>query len=302
MSIARTPPKVTLISGSESGGGSAPNLYILSDEDIRANITSRKRKDRTEESDYKKDFTNFRTEMMNFLTNFGKTQTENLNQIKEQISDIRNEIKTIKQTTENFSQQLKHSNTEIANIKAKSLATEDKIKNIETEIAQIKNEQHTKCSVLKSPVECHENLILELKDRCDREKNIVIVGISEINDKNWKSRQQHDNQEVIKLITMLFEDCPKPIKSQRLGKYIQNKNRPIKVYFENSETAKRLLKNRTKLPENVQIFSDQTPKQKQYLESLKDQLNRRAQDGEENLTIKYVKGTPTIVTANQKNQ
>lgn len=298
--MARTPPRATLISGSESGSGSAPNLSTLNDEDLQANITSRKRKERTEETDYKKDFLNFRMEMMNFLTNFGKTQTENLNQIKEQISDIKSEIKTIKLTTENFSQQLGHTNTEIANIKAKTIATEDKIKNIETEISQIKNE-HTKCSALKSPVECHENLILELKDRCDREKNIVIVGISETNDKNWKSRQHHDNQEVMKLITMLFEDCPNPIKSQRLGKYVQNKNRPVKVYFENSETPKYLLKNRSKLPENMQIFSDQTPKQKQYLESLKAELIMRTQDGEKNLTIKYVKGTPTIVAVNPKN-
>lgn len=301
MNLSRTPPKATLISGSESVSGSAPNLSTLSDEDLRDNITSRKRKERTEESDYKKEFMDFRKEMMNFLTNFGKTQTENLNQIKEQILDIKNEIKTIKLSTENFSQQLKLTNTEMANIKAKTTATEDKIKKIETEISQIKYEQQTKCAIPKSPVECHEDLILELKDRCHREKNIVIVGISEINDKNWKSRQQHDNLEIMKIITKLFQDCPKPIKSQRLGKYVQNKNRPIKVYFENSETAKYLLKNRTKLPENIQFFSDQTPKQKQYLESLKDQLNKRTQDGEENLTIKYVKGTPTIVTANQKN-
>lgn len=301
MSMARTPPKATLISGSECGSGSAPNLATLSDEDLRANITSRKRKERTEESDYKNDFANFRMEMMNFLTNFGKTQTENLNQIKEQISDMRNEIKTLKSTTENFSQQLKHTNTEIENIKLKTTVTEDKIKNIDIEISQIKNHQQTKCWAVKSPVECHEDLILEIKDRYDREKNIVIVGILEINDKNWKSRQQHDNQEIMKTITMLFQDCPKPIKFQRLGKYVQDKNRPIKVYFEKSETAKYLFKNRSKLPENLQIFSDKTPKQKEYLESLKDQLNKRTQDGEENLIIKYVKGTPTIITAYQKN-
>lgn len=48
--------------------------------------------------------------------------------------------------------------------------------------------------------------------------------------------------------------------------------------------------NRTKLPENMQMFSDESPKQKQYLEYLKEELNRRTQDGEKNLTIRYVKG------------
>lgn len=303
MSVQRTPPRATLASASESGSGSAPNLSTLSDgEDLYTNINTRKRKQRTEESDYKKDFMDFRMEMMNFLNNFSKTQTENLNQIKEQIADIKNEIKTVKISTENFSKQLERANTDIENIKTKTTATEVKIKHIETEITQIKTQQSAKCSTLKSLVECHEDLILELKDRCDREKNIVIVGISEINDKNFKSRQHHDNQEVLKVITMISEDCPKPIKCMRLGKYVQNQNRPLKVHFENSKTAKYLLKNRTKLPENIKLFFDQTPKQKQYLETLKEELHKRTQDGEKNLSIKYVKGTPKIVVVNQKNQ
>lgn len=300
MSVRRTPPRATLASDSESGSGSALNLYTLSDEDLYANINSRKRKQRTEENDYKKDFKDFRTEIMNFLNNFGQTQADNLNQIKEQIMDIKNEIKTIKISTENFSKQLERVNIDIENIKTKTTATEVKIKDIETEILQIKNEQNSK-STLKPPVECHENLILEIKDRYDRENNIVFVGIPEINDKNWKSRQHHDKEEVTKLITMLLEDCPIPTQCRRLGKYVQNKNRPLKVIFEHSKTAKHLLKNKTKLPETVKVFSDQTPTQKQYLITLKEELNKRTQNGEKNLNIKYVKGTPTIVVTSKKN-
>ncbi|CAG4990702.1 unnamed protein product [Parnassius apollo] len=124
--------------------------------------------------------------MMKFLEEFGKTQNENLKYIREEISEIKNEIKTIKSTTKNFTQRFEQINSEIENIKYNHTATQNQIKNIESEITLIKDKQHIESSTDKSPVLCQENLILELKDRYDREKNIIIVGIPEINEKNSK--------------------------------------------------------------------------------------------------------------------
>lgn len=301
MSMQRTPPHATLISGSESGSGSVPNLSTYCNEDFYSNVNSRKRKERTEENDYKKDFTQFRMEMMQFLEEFGKTQNNNLNLIREEISEIKNEIRTIKSTAENFTSRFEHLNTEIENIKAKTTTTEDKIKHIENEITQIKGNQHNSSSTSKFPDPCPENLILELKDRCDREKNIIIVGISELNDKNSKSRRDYDYEKVLNLITQLHDNCPKPIKTIRLGKYIPSKSRPIKVCFDNTHTPKCLLRSKTKTTENIYIYSDQTPRQKKYLQILKEELNKRTEDGEKNLTIRYIKGVPTITVLNQKN-
>lgn len=296
MSLQRTPPGATLISASEGASGSVPNLSTYGDEDIFVNLNSRKRKDRTEIHDYKNEFSNFRKDIIKFLEDFGKTQTENLTRIHEEISEIKNEIGIIKSTTENFSQKISTINEQIEEIKSNYTITQDKIKNIETEISEIKNEHCTENHNCKSLSLTNENIFLEMQERHDRARNIVIVGIPEKHDKNYNSRQLHDNDEVMKTIKFICQDSPKPIKTMRLGKYIPNNNRLIKVCFNNTDTPKYLLRNKTKLPKDIQIYSDQTPSQKRYLQYLKGDLNKRIENGEKDLIIKYIKGIPTIVT------
>lgn len=302
MSVQRTPPGGSTISGSGGASGSAPDLSTCIDIDQYSHVSLRKRKERTEVSECKSYLESFRTEIMKFLEDFGKKQNENLTHICEEISDIKTEIKTIKLTTENFTKKFESINNEIQNIKSAYSITENKIRNIESELSNLKIEETLNPSS-KSPALVSEDLVIELKDRCDREKNIVIVGISEKNDNNYNSRRIYDEEEVFKVLKSMYEDCPKPINCIRLGKYIANKNRPIKVFFENSEVTKYLLRNKTKLPENIQVYSDQTPMQRRYLQSLKEVLNMRKSNGETDLIIKYVKGKPTIVTnkTNKKN-
>ncbi|PZC78580.1 hypothetical protein B5X24_HaOG202039 [Helicoverpa armigera] len=299
MNPQRTPPKV--ISSSGSGSGSVPNLSTYGKDEYNNNVNLRKRKDRSEENDYKEDFEDFRMEMMKFLEDFGRKQNENLKVIQTEISEIKNEIKTIKSATEIFTQRFELINNEIQNIKTNNSTTEDKIKHIECEISQIKNQQHKNSPPAESLSLSYEHLILEMKERCEREHNIVIVGIPEITDQNSIARQKHDNEEVIKITKMLVEDCPIPIKCLRLGKYSPTKNRAIKVQFNNNNTPKQLLQNKSKLPDNMRLFSDQTPSQRKYLLSLRDEMNKRIENGEKDLTIKYVKGVPSITKINKKN-
>lgn len=65
--------------------------------------------------------------------------------------------------------------------------------------------------------------------------------------------------------------------------------------FNTPQPAKKLLRNKHKLPENVIIFSDQTPSQQKYLSKLKEDLATRKNKGENDITIKYINGTPTII-------
>ncbi|CAF4948111.1 unnamed protein product [Pieris macdunnoughi] len=214
---------------------------------------------------------------------------------------IKKEIKTIKSVTENFSKQFEQMKNEIENFKSNNNKTQDKINIIEKEISHIKGQQNTdESSTTKSPLLCNENFILELKDRCDREKNIIIVGISEINDKNSNTRRSYD-KEVMKLMRSLYDDCPTPIKTIRLGKYVPNKNRPTKCYFNTTDTTRHLLRNKKKMPENMHIYVDQTPTQIKYLQQEKEELNTRLEKGEKDLVIKYIKGLPTIIV-NKRNQ
>lgn len=306
MNPQRTPPtpRTRVISESGNASGSVPNLPSYCTDDSYRNVNIFKRKERTEEMEYKKEFAIFRTEMMSFLEKFGETQNENLKYIKSEISEIKNEIKTMKANTENFTQRLDQINSEMKEMKDNNTTIQNKMKHMEEELNQLKNQQNSDCTTPKSPVLCQQNLIHEIKAQCDREKNVVIVGISEINERNANSRRNHDNNEAMKIITTLYKDCPKPTKTIRLGKYIPNKNRPLKVCFNSSDIPKYLLRNKKNLQDKIQIYADQTPAQKEYLQLLKAELNKRIEDGEGDLIIKYIKGIPTITMnkTNQKNQ
>lgn len=294
MNLQRTPPHTTLTRGSGSGSGSVPNLSTYEDDSIN-NINTRKRKERCEQEEYKNDFDSFRAEIMLFFQSFAETQNKTISDIRSEISEIKDEIKAIKSVTENFALQLDQINDDIKNIKSDNTITQHKIKKIENELSQLKTRETTDHTTSKSLPLSHENLILELKERSEREKNIVIIGIPEKNDKNYIARRTHDIEEFSKLTLPVLKDCPKPTNAVRLGKYVPGIDRPLKIYYHNSEIAKLILQNKTKFPENVKIYSDQTPAQKRYLQSVKKELSERLENGEEHLIIKYIKGIPRIV-------
>lgn len=268
------------------------------------NTNSRKRKERTDQKESREDLDNFRSEIMMFLKEFAKTQNENLSIIRDDITVIKDEIKDIKSATENFTLQLKLINDDIENIKSDNTKTQQQIQNIIKDISDLKTTETSSDRLIsKSPARNHENLILELKERSEREKNIVIVGIPEINDKNYKARQIHDADEFMKLAFTANENCPKPVRSMRLGKYIPGRDRPLKICFNNIDTPKQLLRNKDKFPEHTKIYSDRTPAQKEYMATVKMDLAKRLENGEKDLIIKYIRGIPQITESkvDQKN-
>ncbi|KAL0819432.1 hypothetical protein ABMA28_007537 [Loxostege sticticalis] len=288
MSLQRTPPQATLTGGSGGGSGSLPNL-ITYEEDSIDYINTRKRKERCDQEEYKNDIASLRADIMIYFKEMSKTQNENLKIIREEMREIKDEIKAIKSVTENFTQQLKEVNDDIKNIKLNNTATQEKICHLEKEISQLKTKDSSDNLIAESPLLKCENLIQELKDRSDREKNIIITGIPEKTDKHFNVRRIHDIEEFTKLATSVI--------------YVPGKNRPLKISFNKNDTPKLLLQNRAKFPDTVKIYSDQTPTQKQYLQSVKEELKRRLDEGEKDLIIKYIKGIPSIIETktNQKN-
>ncbi|CAH2097761.1 unnamed protein product [Euphydryas editha] len=295
MSLQRTPPNTALISGSGSAGGSTPN------ENSNINTNLRKRKERSYDYEYKKDLMEFRNDIMKYMKEFGETQNENLKKIRLEISEMAEELKKVKLVTENLDKNLKQMSCEVQSIKSENTKIQEQIATIESQIIHIKENRNT-LRESESPFYVHEDIISELKDRSDREKNIIVVGISEINERNYLSRQKYDAEIVTKIIQQLDENDSKPFKCIRLGKYNPQKNRPIKVCFDNAYIPRQLLRNKSKLTDNIRIYSDQTPAQRTYIKNLKDELQRRKDNGEENITIKYIKNKPTIIVNNKINQ
>lgn len=146
-----------------------------------------------------------------------------------------------------------------------------------------------------------DDAVNELKDRSRREKNIIITGIPEALNKNLAERRENDLNEAEKIIQSMSIDCPAPTNSIRLGKYVANKNRNLKVFLDSVTTAKMILKSRNNSVGDYKIFSDQTPTQRNVLNELRAELSQRQQNGETDLKIKYIKGTPKIINHSSKN-
>lgn len=71
----------------------------------------------------------------------------------------------------------------------------------------------------------------------------------------------------------------------------------MKVFFNSKEEARSLLTSTAFLAKNnLKAKSDQTPYQLKYLRDRRLELDANTEKGEKNLTIKYVRGTPKIVS------
>lgn len=188
--------------------------------------------------------------------------------------------------------------SQISDLTLKATTTENKIQSLESEITAMKN--NTKASGSTSVFD--ENIMHELQDRASREKNIIIVGLPECKMANADKSHSYDLDKVNSVINNLIPNCPKPNKIFRLGKYNPDKDRNLKVCFDSSYTTKTLFRNRDKLQSGIKIFSDLTPAQQKHKKELKTELEQRMANGEKDITIKYVRGIPKIVsTHDQKN-
>ena len=88
------------------------------------------------------------------------------------------------------------------------------------------------------------------------------------------------------------------LKSFRLDKIVADKIRPLKLILESKKKAEILFKNNLFKNENLSIGNDKTSHEKELLSLVRTELQYRLENGESNLTIKFVNNTPTIVPKN----
>lgn len=288
-------------------GGSQPDLSKVDD----AQITFRKRKERDFESEDNKEMSEFRKDLMRTMVEMGKTQKDTLCQIRETVDEIKNEIKTMKVTIENVLQEQNVIKTEIAELKINSTKNNEKICGIESEINILKNSSCSSSAVLPPLHDTQEEILSEYHERRVREKNVIIVGIAELEaSDDVNEKKAHDKCEVLKTLRAIDMQCPDPVNIMRLGKFMPGKSRYIRVSFVLQSTVLDILRKQPKSSDKegvsvthaVRIFSDKTPSQQKYFKTLKDELSLRKNNGETDLSIKYVKGIPKIIKNIPKNQ
>lgn len=149
-----------------------------------------------------------------------------------------------------------------------------------------------------------EVLVKETIERLNRSKNVIIRGVPE-RAGSRDERRDHDAAKVSEILDVIGCASLNPLSVVRLGKPSatnENTGRPraMKVIFADRSSALNVLKNGGKLRNvnsyrNCRILDDKTPEQIKYLEDLREELKRRTDEGEQGLTIKYVKGSPDIV-------
>lgn len=93
----------------------------------------------------------------------------------------------------------------------------------------------------------------------------------------------------------------------RIGTSLSDRPRILKLSFNNPLIVTRILKNKrviASMPDwrKFSITDDKTPMQAKQLQDLRAVLERRRRAGEVNLTIKYIRGVPTIVSEDSSSK
>ena len=166
------------------------------------------------------------------------------------------------------------------------------------------NKLNSKVDSLESSIEGKVQEAIEAyRDRESRKCNIIVHNIPESKKPEVKERREEDTMEVKRL----FEDGLglEELEIQsivRLGKKMQDKNRLMKVTVGSVKTKREILSNTKKLKnaENwsrVFITPDLTPKERDRSRTLREELKRRKDEGEEGLVIRR----GLIVKVNQES-
>lgn len=163
------------------------------------------------------------------------------------------------------------------------------------------NDLSARMVTLESAVVASGNDVLfdvlnEVEERRFRETNLIVYDMPESTNMNLQTRIDDDKALVLENLSVI-----KPglhiNKVVRLGKKRNDGlPRPLKVVLESAHDVKCILREKSKVS-TISIKSDDTPKQRSYLRSLKDQLKTRVESGEQNLTIRFKNNIPSIVTA-----
>ncbi|KAL0880344.1 hypothetical protein ABMA27_002789 [Loxostege sticticalis] len=287
MNVQRSP---TGCGSSVRLSGSQPNLSEMNPNlETLSNITHRnKRKEPDDDAWIRDEFSDIKkqiSELMAALQFSTSSQAKNISKLSEDITTIKNHVNNIGSTIENIILDQNNIKTKLNNLDTTTVNIEKKIKLLESDINKF-NEGSPLQPALQISTN-YEDIVNEVNERNVRSKNIVIVGIPEPDVAT--DRHTYNKNEVLKITKTIYADCPEPLK--------------IILCFSSEEPVKAILRNKSSAKfDPIKIFSDQTPYQRMHMQNLKEELVRRTANGETNLKIKYIKGTPKIITATEEKQ
>ena len=131
-----------------------------------------------------------------------------------------------------------------------------------------------------------EALMTESKHRLERSKNVIVYNLEDTNDVFKDTENLEKLMENVRLELQMLSVV-------RLGKYDKRKPRPLKISFPSKKRALLLLKYSSKLTSHgVRVTNDMTKSLQEFLKNIRDELKHRIENGEEYLTMKFIKNVP----------
>lgn len=140
----------------------------------------------------------------------------------------------------------------------------------------------------------------EMQDRTSRANNVILYNLKESSSDETAARIAHDKIQVRDILQQLTVEGG-DYRVVRMGKLAnQNKPRPVKVIFSNSNVVHNCLKNKKKLAGNIYLNADLTPMQRKQFQQCRMELQARKANGEDDLIIRYIKGAPKLLKASKQ--
>ncbi|CAH2109314.1 unnamed protein product [Euphydryas editha] len=236
--VMKSPPRK--IPTTMDAGGSEPDLSKISDlsMDTQPNVTQRNKRKRANDCQCTKELSEMRSEMTrisSLLEKYVNLSEQTNKNLQDSISD-QEKIKC-----------------HLTELDESIVIGQNKIKSLEAEFAQFKQSAEASSHSQDKLTLC-EQIIKEVQNRNNRDKNIILVGLPEPNCSQPEERKLKDETDVLNVISLLGVDIPKPASIFRVGKLNPKRSRKVKICFETLGPAKTLLRNKEKLPRDIKMY------------------------------------------------
>uniref|UniRef100_A0A8D8UH26 Uncharacterized protein n=1 Tax=Cacopsylla melanoneura TaxID=428564 RepID=A0A8D8UH26_9HEMI len=174
---------------------------------------------------------------------------------------------------------------------------QEQVKKLQDSLDSIKQGNETKSKCTSSDM---DDVINEMEERKKRSKNIIIYDIQESKNTDPEDRKKHDLSKFKEILETIEIQNVKPTRIVRLGNIDKDKSssRPMLVTVENKSTAISILKN-ANIKHMKNMKNDLTPIQRSKLKELRERLAEKQGNGENDWSIKYVRGIPQLWKINQ---
>ena len=141
--------------------------------------------------------------------------------------------------------------------------------------------------------------MLEICDRNDRSKNVLLYNVPESLAKSADERVIDDLTHVSSILEPLGA-FQQPKKIFRIGPPKPNAVRPLKMIFSNNDEAKSILKSNVKSPNKQNHFRpDLTTRQRQSNSSIIEKFKERKSRGENDIALTYRNNMALITRRNE---